>query len=213
VQVCHAFNIVETSIIVMVDDTAIWNPNFLDAALPFFSSEKIGFVGCPEWVKRLRAPRDPALNLFAGLWDQYVRGFWNCMGGLYLVLHNFEICATNAADGGVFCVSGRSSLIRTSIAKNASFTDTFCNEYFLRMGDHFPGWGPVKADDDNFLTRWVINHGHDVKIQYSAEFTMTTVLGGYPLKFPEQCKRWSRTTFRQNPYATSLVERSGGSGR
>ena len=70
------------------------------------------------------------------------------------------------------------------------------------MDIHFPGWGPVKADDDNFLTRLVTNHGHDVKIQNSAESTMTTVLGGYPLKFPEQCKRWSRITFRQNPYAT-----------
>jgi hypothetical protein len=30
---------------------------------------------------------------------------------------------------------------------------------------------------------------------------MTTILGKYPLKFPDQCKRWSRTTFRQNPIA------------
>jgi hypothetical protein len=30
---------------------------------------------------------------------------------------------------------------------------------------------------------------------------MTTTLGTYPLKFLDQCKRWSRTTFRQNPIA------------
>ena len=106
VQVCHAFNTVETSIIVMVDDTAIWNPNFLDAALPAFSSEKIGFVGCRKWVKRLRAPRDPSLNPYAGLWNQYVRGLWNCTGGLYLVPRKFEIRATNAADGGVSALAG-----------------------------------------------------------------------------------------------------------
>ncbi|KAH7406104.1 glycosyltransferase like family 2-domain-containing protein [Phaeosphaeria sp. MPI-PUGE-AT-0046c] len=200
-QVVHAFSNVKTEIIVMVDDTAIWHPHFLQATLPAFQSEQVGLVGTRKWVKRLPHPRDPNVNFLAGLWQQYVAGFWNTIGGLYLVRHNFEIRATNASDGGVFCVSGRSSLIRTHIVKNDSFTQAFLNEYVLRLGDHFPGWGPIKADDDNFLTRWVINHGYDVKIQSSKEATMTTTLGAYPLKFPDQCKRWSRTTFRQNPIA------------
>lgn len=92
-------------------------------------------------------------------------------------------------------------MIRTEIVKNVLFADAFLNENVLRFGDNFPGWGPVTADDDNFLTRWVINHGWDVRIQSSREATMSTTLGAYPLKFPDQCKRWSRTTFRQNPIA------------
>jgi hypothetical protein len=56
-------------------------------------------------------------------------------------------------------------------------------------------------DDDNFIMRWVINHGWDVKIQYSKEATITTILGGFPLKLHSQCTRWSRTAFRQNPNA------------
>lgn len=139
--------------------------------------------------------------MFVGLWHQYVAGFWNTIGGTYLVRHNFETCATNAADGGVFCVSGRSSLIRTKIVKNDSFTQAFTNEYILRLGDFFPGWGPVAADDDVFITRWVVNHGYDVKIQSSKGATMTTMIGTYPLKFPDQCRRWSRTGFRQLPIA------------
>ncbi|KAH7079161.1 glycosyltransferase like family 2-domain-containing protein [Paraphoma chrysanthemicola] len=200
-QVVHAFERVDTGILVMVDDTAIWHPRFLAATLPAFGSEKVGFVGTRKWVKRLPHPRDLTLPVMTGLWKQYVAGFWNTIGGLYLIRHNFEVRATNAADGGVFCVSGRSSLIRTSIVKDALFMEGFLNEYVLRFGDHFPGWGPVTADDDNFITRWVINHGWDVKIQSSKEATMTTTLGTYPLKFPDQCKRWSRTTFRQNPIA------------
>ncbi|CAO2657473.1 Nn.00g035990.m01.CDS01 [Neocucurbitaria sp. VM-36] len=200
-QVVHAFREVETEILVMVDDTAIWHPKFLKATLPAFGSSKVGFVGTRKWVKRVPRPYDPTVNFITNLWNQYLSGFWNVMGGLYLVRHNFEIRATNAADGGVFCVSGRSSLIRTEIVNNRLFAKSFLNEYILRFGDHFPGWGPVTADDDNFLTRWVVNYGWEVKIQSTQEATMTTVLGIYPLKFPEQCKRWSRTTFRQNPIA------------
>jgi hypothetical protein len=61
-QVVHAFDAVETKILVMVDDTAIRNSNFLNATLPAFGSEKGGFVGCRKWVKRLPRLRDPSLN-------------------------------------------------------------------------------------------------------------------------------------------------------
>jgi hypothetical protein len=210
-QVVAAFSEVLTDITAMADDTAIWHPGFLDASLPAFQSEQVGFVGTCKWVKRVRHTRDPEANFFLELLKQYVVGFWNTIGGLYLVRHNFEIRATNAADGGVFCVSGRSSLIRTEIVNskhpnadpNANFEEAFLNEFILRFDAlNFPGWGPVKSDDDNFITRWVINHGWRVKIQYSEAATITTVLGGTaPLKFPLQAVRWIRTTFRQDPIA------------
>lgn len=200
-QVVKAFDLVDTDILVMVDDTAIWHPQFLHATVPAFSVKKVGFVGTRKWVKKLPPITDANAGLLKNLWLRYSSGFWNAMGGLYLIRHNFEIRASNAADGGVFCVSGRSSLIRTEIVKNDEFKHAFLNEYVLRFGDAFPGWGPVTADDDNFITRHVINSSWDVKIQSSKEATMTTVLGQFPLKFPEQCKRWSRTTFRQNPIA------------
>jgi hypothetical protein len=193
-QVIHGFSNVRTKILAMADDTAIWSPRFLQATLPAFQSDKVGFVGTYKWVKRIRHPRDKTLNLFVGLWKQYIAGFWNTMGALYLIRHNFEIRATNAADGGVFCVSGRTSLIRTEIVMNTRFTNDFLNEYIFC-------WGPLMADDDNFITRWVINHGYDVKMQLSEDATMTTTLGTLPFKFRNQCKRWSRTTFRQNPIA------------
>ena len=206
-QVSRAFGNVETQILASVDDTAIWHPDFLKATLPAFDSDKVGFVGTRKWVKRVPCLqrfsklRDPNTSLLATLWNTYRAGFWNCIGGLYLIRHNMCATSSSAADGGVFCVSGRSSFIRTEIVNNSNFTQAFLNEFVLRICDRFPGWGPVTADDDNFLTRWVINHGWDIKFQYWEEATMTTILGTYPLKFPDQCKRWSRTTFRQNPIA------------
>jgi hypothetical protein len=199
-QVVHAFETVTTSITVLADDTAIWPQRFLKAVLPAFSNEKVGLVGTKKWVKRESRIHDPHKSWLTNVWNNYWTGFWNTIGALYLIRHNFEIRATNAADGGVFCVSGRTSLIRTRIISESNFQSAFLNEFVLRMGERFRGFGPVAADDDNFLTRYIINHGWDVKIQYSDEATITTPLGIYP-KYLGQCLRWSRTTFRQNPIA------------
>lgn len=199
-QVVHALKAAKTAITVMADDTAIWSPHFLKASLPAFADEKVGFVGTKKWVKREPRTYDPRKSWLANLWSNYWTGFWNTIGALYLIRHNFEIRATNAADGGVFCVSGRTSLIRTCIIDNDRFQRNFLNEFVLRLGERFCGWGPVVADDDNFLTRYIITEGWDVKIQYSDDSTITTSLGKYP-KFLGQCLRWSRTTFRQNPIA------------
>lgn len=188
-QVVKAFDEVETDVLVMVDDTAIWQPRFLEASLPAFQLPKVGFVGTRKWVKRESCERNKTLSMVAGLWKQYRAGFWNTMGALYLVRHNFEIRATNAADGGVFCVPGRSSPIRTNLVKSKASKEPFLNEYVL-------GFVPLKSDDDNFITRFIINNGYDVKVESSKDATMTTTLGTYPLKFPEQCMRWSRTTFQ-----------------
>jgi hypothetical protein len=203
-QTAQAIKLVNTPIMVMVDDSVVWGPNFLRAALPAFQDDKVGFVGTRKWVERLPLPEhDPKLSQYQNYLARYRAGFWNTIGALYLVRHNFEIRASNAADGGVFCVSGRTSLILSKIVKNDEFVNQFLNEYiwaFPSLG--MKGVGPLKADDDNFITRWVINHGMDVKIQYNEDATMTTQLGRTDqFKFVEQCIRWSRTTFRQNPVA------------
>lgn len=58
--------------------------------------------------------------------------------------------------------------------------------------------GPLNVDDDNFITRWMVNRGWRIKIQYSEDACITTNLGEYP-KFLAQCMRWARTTWRSNP--------------
>ncbi|KNG47464.1 glycosyltransferase family 2 protein [Stemphylium lycopersici] len=217
-QVVHGFNMVRTDILAMADDTAIWHPKFLQATLPAFNDKDVGLVGTRKWVNRIA---DQNGSHFARI--------WNMIGALYLVRHNWEIRASNTADGGVFCVSGRSSLIRSSIIQREDFAEAFTNEYagefvytwlnslatycglFRSMLTYLlnsqglcpKGFGPLNADDDNFVTRWVINRGFNIKIQYSPEATMMTVLGQTKpkLKFLDQCRRWARTTFRQNPVA------------
>ena len=189
----------------MVDDSAIWPPGFLENTLPAFTDEKVGFVGTRKWVKHPQPPPyDRTIPFHRCIWNYYVSGFWNTIGGIYLIRHNFEARATNAADGGIFTVSGRTALIRTSIIRDSKFRYKFKNEYLARgwIPGKPDGIGPVKPDDDNFITRWVINHGMDIKFQYSEETTITTSLGTLGAKkFIPQCMRWSRTTMRQNPIA------------
>lgn len=142
--------------------------------------------------------------------------------------HSYETEASNTADGGVFAVSGRTMLILADIVQEKEFGKKFENEYVGKIvftwltwlfSWHVPfaGWvlscfksigltdkgvGPLLADDDNFITRWVIDHGYSIRIQSSPEATMATRLGSVEnFKFIDQCKRWSRTTFRQNPIA------------
>lgn len=191
---------VDTDFIASADDTAIWHPKLLSATLPAFQDKKVGLVGTRKWNKRHPRPApDPSLSWFTNAWNKYCFGFWNAIGATYLIRHNFEACATNAADGGIFTVSGRTFLVRTEIIRDEDFQTEFLDERILKW---LPkgGIGPINADDDTFLTRWVMKKDIDVKFQSSEEATVTVNLGKDGAKrFLKQCLRWSRTTIRQFP--------------
>lgn len=181
--------------------------------VPAFEEKNVGLVGTNKEVIR----QQPKADTLVG---RYFEAFWNVMGAVYLARHNFEIRATNALDGGVFVVSGRAQMIRAEIFHAQDFLDRFLNERFLFgllppnsktalarfVANHVFGVEPTEAenargldpDDDNFITRWIVRKGWDVKIQYSEETKIQTTLGVYP-KFIQQCLRWSRTTIRSNP--------------
>ncbi|KIH92081.1 hypothetical protein SPBR_02596 [Sporothrix brasiliensis 5110] len=175
-----------TKICVLMDDHVLWKDTFLEYALPAFDRDpKVGIVGTNK-----RVTRDEE----HGSLHHRILSMVQC---LYLERHNFEIRSSNAVDGGVFVVSGRTSLVRTSILQDPNFLRGFLNDYFL-----FGLVGPLAVDDDNFITRWCIAHGWRVKIQYRPETLITTSLGS-AAKFTGGLKRWVRTTWRSN--STSLT--------
>ena len=179
-QVGHAIPHVTTSLTILVDDHVFWpSTNFLPTICAPFEDEKVGAVGTNKRVRRT----DLGFN---------IRSFWNMIGALYLERHNFEIRATNAIDGGVFVISGRTAAHRTTILQDPEFLHGFQNEYFF-----FGKYGPLNADDDNFITRWEVSKGYKIKIQYCKDALIETPLGTYP-KFLSQCLRWVRTTWRSN---------------
>ncbi|OIW27122.1 hypothetical protein CONLIGDRAFT_708003 [Coniochaeta ligniaria NRRL 30616] len=184
-QVGRAINMIETKFTVFMDDHVFWGPKLLDTILCPFQDPAVGIVATNKRVRRLGG----------SLW----RRCWNMLGALYLERHNFELRATNAIDGGVFVVSGRTSAIRTEIIQHPDFLPSYLNEMFL-LGQ----CGPLSTDDDNFITRFVVRRGWKIKVQYSDEACIETTVGvDNPVvkKFLGQCTRWARTTWRSNSCA------------
>ncbi|OAP62968.1 hypothetical protein AYL99_02195 [Fonsecaea erecta] len=180
-QIAAALPAVRTSITVLCDDHVTWpSAHMLRAAVaPFEENERVGGVGTNKRVIR---------HADKGLWA----GFWNVMGALYLERHNFEHTASNAVDGGVAVISGRTCLYRTHILQEPALLAGFLNERFL--------WGlcgPLNADDDNYLTRALVKRGWTIKFQNTPEALILCDVGEFP-RFLHQCLRWARTTFRSN---------------
>ncbi|KAI1167969.1 nucleotide-diphospho-sugar transferase [Nemania serpens] len=184
-QVADGIRLAKTSLMLFIDDHVFLKPLFLESTVSAFEDPSVGLCGTKKTVRRQVPKAD-------SLWGWYRESFWNVMGALYLTRHNFEIRATNAADGGVFVVSGRALLVRASIVKDEKFLSGYLNEKFF-----FGLFGPLKPDDDNFLTRWATNCGWRIKIQDTDEATIETTVGR-PDKFLGQCRRWARTTYRSN---------------
>lgn len=181
----------KTDIIVFADDHVFWPSTFLSSILIPFEDPLVGHVGT---VKRVRRSAKHA-------WHS-AEDVLNYIASLYLERHNYECTASRAMDGGVFVISGRTACVRRSIFLDPAFQSAFTNEYWC-------GKGPMNVDDDNFITRWMVNAGYKTVFHNTPEARMETTLGevgGYT-KFFGQLKRWARTTVRSNT-TTLLADRT-----
>ena len=183
-QVCKALedDHVKTSITVMADDDVEWPSTLMPWLLaPFDNDDKMGGVGTCQRVKRV-------------VDGDFMTRVFNWLGAAYIERRNFEISATHNIDGGTSCMSGRTGAYRTEILKSYSFLGNFKNEK----------WGRyiLNADDDNFVTRWLVAHQWKTWIQYHPDCEIETTLENSP-KFLYQCSRWARSNWRSN--WTSLV--------
>ena len=174
-QMIQGIHAVHTPVIVFADDDVFWPPTFLIHLLAPFEDPRVGATGPFTSLER---PKNP--------------NCWDFLSTAYLERWNFEIAATSHIDGGVPCLSGRTSALRTAILQQEAFLDAFANETWF-----FGKISLTKADDDNFLTRWLVNHGWKIKIQSAPESNLTTTLDSSSA-FIGQCVRWYRTTWRSN---------------
>lgn len=173
-----------TLITILVDDDVTWPTTILPWLLAPFEYPKIGAVGPCQRVARLTSGTLRARC-------------WNWLGADYIERRNFEISATHRVDGGTSCMSGRTCAFRSEILRNPLFLDGFCKE---RWGEYH-----LNADDDNFVTRWLVSHSWSTWIQYNDECMITTTLENNP-NFLRQCLRWARSNWRSN-WTTLFRER------
>ncbi|KAI4289320.1 MAG: hypothetical protein L6R35_001420 [Caloplaca aegaea] len=173
-QMIQGLEHVETAVTVFADDDVLWPLPFLTYLLAPFEDHSVGAVGPTITLERPGKPN-----------------VWECLGAEYLERWQFGINATVNLDGGMQCLAGRTCAIFTPIIRDPTFADAFANErWFFNI--------PLsKADDDNFVTRWLVNHGWKIAVQTAPESVMTTVVESGPA-FVGQCIRWHRTTWRSN---------------
>ncbi|CAI0644283.1 unnamed protein product [Colletotrichum noveboracense] len=181
-QVCEALPKVTTKITIMADDDVTWPSTLMPWILAPFEDPKIGGVGTCQRVKRV----------WEGDWSTRI---YNWLGAAYIERRNFEISATHNIDGGTSCMSGRTGAYRSEILSSHDFLEGFKTEK----------WGKyiLNADDDNFVTRWLVSHQWKTWIQYERECELETTLEN-STKFLYQCSRWARSNWRSN--WTSLVK-------
>ncbi|KAH7157275.1 nucleotide-diphospho-sugar transferase [Dactylonectria estremocensis] len=184
-QITHAMPYVDTPITILADDHVFWpSENFIPSVLAPFENEKVGAVATKNRIRRTTPGQ--------WTWPSVV----NFIACNYLQRHNWELRASNAIDGGVFVVSGRTAVYRTEFLEDNGLLEGFCSEkFFFGL---FGGGGGLGPDDDNFLTRNILKKGWLIRFQDTEDAIVETTLGEWP-KFRGQLIRWARTTFRSNP--------------
>ena len=191
-QLCVGLREASTSIIIFNDDHSEWpSPNFLQTILAPFEDPDVGGVAMS---KRVRRSNDTIFSF---------QDLCNFIACLYLERHNFDLQASHGTEGSVFVISGRTAAYRASILCDPNFISAFCSERWF-----FDLVGPLNADDDNFITRWLVKNDWKIGFQHGISATTETTLGisGFT-KFNRQCQRWARTTWRSNS-TTLLADRN-----
>ena len=178
-QMVRAIPEVQTDVTVFADDDVTWRPKLLPWMLAPLENERYGGVGTNQW---LRDPKNPTFQ----------ERMWSFLNATYLQRRNFDCAACNCLDGGLPCLSGRTVAYRTKIIREKAFMDGFTNEVW-GFGRNYR----LNADDDNFITRWLVSHGHEIAFQFHREAEVLTELEANP-KFLKQCLRWSRSNWRSN---------------
>ncbi|EHA25997.1 hypothetical protein ASPNIDRAFT_56966 [Aspergillus niger ATCC 1015] len=189
-QMTRAIPEVRTTITVFADDDVSWPRTVLPWMLaPFEKDERFGGVVTCQRLRRAVSP-------------SFSQRIWGFLGALYLERRNFDCAATTHIDGGLPCMSGRTVAYRTDILQNEGFTYGFTNE------EWWFGKYQLNADDDNFITRWMVSHGWETFMQYHPEAEVLTTLEDNP-KFLKQCARWSRSNWRSNLTSIKFIKLLG----
>lgn len=175
-QIIRALSHIETEIVVWADDDVFWPEHYLENLIAVFSHDgKVGAAGTCQRVRRSNGT------------SWWPTNFWNILGISYLERRVFNNLTTNAIDGSISTLSGRSAAYRTSILKCEEFVHYFTTDSWKGK--------LLNSDDDKCLTRYVFSHGWDIKIN-RAVCLETTLEESWD--YINQCLRWARARFRGN---------------
>jgi cellulose synthase/poly-beta-1,6-N-acetylglucosamine synthase-like glycosyltransferase len=176
-QLLRALPIVQTEIVAFADDDVFYPDNYLQNLIAIFENPKVGAGGTCQRTRRTAGS------------SWYPTNFWNILGISYLERRVFNNLTTNAIDGSISTLSGRTSAWRTKVLKCQGFYDHFVGSKATFRGKK------LDSDDDKSLTLWGYSQGWEIVIQRSV--CLETTLEENP-KYIHQCLRWARARFRGN---------------
>jgi hypothetical protein len=172
-QLLTALSEVNTPITVFADDDVFWPTGYLPQLTAIFEIPTVGAGGTCQRVRRNTAGT--------------TTNFWNILGISYLSRRVFNNITTNAIDGSISTLSGRTAAYRTAILKCLEFSYYFTHDTWMGR--------PLNSDDDKCLTRYVYSHGWSIAIQTSTTLETTVEDNSAYLA---QCLRWARAHWRGN---------------
>jgi cellulose synthase/poly-beta-1,6-N-acetylglucosamine synthase-like glycosyltransferase len=174
-QMVRALEHIQTRIIVWADDDVFWPTNYLEHLVTIFEDPKVGAGGSYQRVRRSTSSSWAPCSAWHAIANSYIeRRVWNNV-------------ASNAIDGSISTLSGRSAAYRSEILKTPEFIKEFQNGQFMGK--------KLDSDDDKFLSRWIYSRGWHIAIQ-TAVCLETTLEENW--KYIHQCLRWARARFRGN---------------
>jgi len=171
-QMLRALKEVQTSLTVCADDDVSWPEMFLDYLLAVFEDPTVGAGGSRQRVRRHSRPNA-----------------WNFLGIAYLERRAWNNISTNAIDGSISTLSGRTAAYRTDILKTDEFFHYFTHDTWLGR--------PLNSDDDKCLTRYVYSHGWNIALQSDRRAVIETTMEDNS-QYIAQCIRWARAHWRGN---------------
>ena len=188
-QMVRAIPEITTKVTIFADDDVRWPETLLPHMLAPLEDETYGGVGTNQRVRRKEG-------------RTILQAAWAFLGSAYLMRRNFDCASCNHIDGGLPCLSGRTVAYRTKIINDDEFMYGFTNETWglLNRDDY-----KLNTDDDNFLTRWLVNGGWKIKFQHHPEAEVLTDLEEN-CNYLRQCLRWSRSNWRSN-LTSMFIER------
>ena len=178
-QMVRAIPEITTKITIFADDDVTWPETLLPRMLAPLESGEFGGVGTNQRVRRAENAT-------------FMQRIWNFYGAIYLTRRNWDCTACNYLDGGLPCLSGRTVAYRTKIISDDAFINGFTNEAWGLTGNY-----QLNADDDNFITRWLVSNGWKIAFQNHKDAEVLTDLEDNP-KYLLQCLRWARSNWRSN---------------
>ncbi|RYP80343.1 hypothetical protein DL769_002523 [Monosporascus sp. CRB-8-3] len=112
---------------------------------------------------------------------------WEVAGIRKLSSNNEKQMMLHASGGGIWCLTGRTMLLRTAAVKPGTFLEEWTNEVF---------WGQlIQTGEDSFLTRWLRGKGWELFHQDAPEAEVFTDVKR-DSNYIGQLIRWRRNGFQ-----------------